>query len=46
LGLGFPVGDVIIGAGFRFFSRVYLALGANPTSHFWAQVFLGNLTMI
>jgi len=40
LGFVFFVGDVIIGVGFHLFGRVYLTLGANPISHFLAQVFL------
>jgi len=34
------VGDVIMGACFCFLGQFYLALGASPTSHFSAQVFL------
>jgi len=35
LSLGFSVCDVTMGACFRLFGPVYLALGANPTGHFW-----------
>ena len=34
------MGNVITGACFRLFGKVYMALGANTTSHFLAQVFL------
>jgi len=40
LGLGFTVGEVIMGACFRFFGQDYLVLGANPTSHFLTKAFL------
>ena len=35
----FFVGNVTMGDCFRFFGRVYLTLGANPTSHCLAQFF-------
>ena len=38
LGLGFSVGDVVMGACFRLFGHVYLALGANPASHVLAKL--------
>jgi len=44
--LGFSVGDVIMRACFRFFGQVYVALGANSTSHFLAQVFFANYAMM
>ena len=34
------MGNVITGACFCLFGKVYMALGANLTSHFLAQVFL------
>jgi len=42
LGLGFYVGDVIVGACFRLFGQVYPALGANSTSHFFGSSFFGS----
>ena len=38
--LGFSVGDVTIGACFRLFGQVYIALVAKPTGYFLAQAFL------
>jgi len=37
--LGFSVGDVTNGACFRLFDQVHLALGANPTGHYFAWKF-------
>jgi len=42
-GLGFSVGDVIMGSRFRLFGQFYLALGANPLSQFMAQVFMETM---
>jgi len=39
-GLGFSVGDIIIGACLRLFGQVYLALGANSMGHSLAQGFM------
>jgi len=43
--MGFLVGDVIMGAC-CFFGQLYLALGANPTSHCFGSKFFGNLAII
>jgi len=40
LGLGFSVGDITVGACFCVFDQLYLALGANPTKHFWLKIFV------
>jgi len=37
---GFSGGDITMRACFHIFGRVYLSLGANPLSHFLAEVFL------
>jgi len=42
MGLDFFVGDVMMEASFCFFGHVYLAVGANPTSHIFGQVLFGN----
>jgi len=42
LGLGFSMGNVIMGECFSLPGLVCLALGANPTSHFLVQAFSGN----
>jgi len=41
LHVGFSLGDVIMGTCFDPCGRVYLALDANPTVHFLAQIFFG-----
>jgi len=37
--LGFSVVDVTMVACFYLFGQVYLALGTNPTNHFWLKFF-------
>jgi len=46
LGLGFSVGDVTKRSSFWIFDQFYQALGANSMSHFLAQTFCGNQTII
>jgi len=38
--LGFSVGDVTMRVCFCIFEQLYLALGANPMSHFWLKIIL------
>jgi len=40
LGVGFSLGNIIMGTCFRPCGRVYLAVGTNPMDHFLAQIFL------
>jgi len=40
--LGFSVAGVIMGARFRVFGQVHLALGSKPRSIFLAKVCFGN----
>jgi len=41
LGVGFSLGDIIVGACFHPCGRVYLALGANATDYFFGSIFFG-----
>jgi len=40
LPVSFFLGDIIMEACFCLFYQVHLALGTNPTSHFWLHLFL------
>jgi len=42
MGLGFSVGDVIMGACFCLADQVDLTLGTNLTSHLFGSIFFGN----
>jgi len=41
-GFGVSMGDVIMGTCFCLLGQFCLALGTNPISHFWAEVFLDS----